>query len=497
MFEEDIPENIRVAVEAARDYWEAKIPAQQAIWIQINMSELEENIATQVDVCYYNEDSEVLRGVPTSLASQILGKELGNTDVPDGIIRLNNSLEWNCSFSSSSEDGFSVSYLCLRAISVVLGFGSGVSSEFNSEDGKEYFFFNCEVPSVFDKKIRNGNIYMSDLDEFSDELRDFVLSDNLRVKGENGEYDLYSSNPFIRGKSLVYLNEPTSLMHYELGDGDKFFTIDDITIDVLKGIGWDFGLDEGYASIKCDDIGDDGIGSAYAPHVFSLTLGNPLSCRWKFSLKNDTGNYEEVLNGENTSFVLPVISDVNNYYINTNGDLVGKIECEYVLDGKSYKAKPFSVSLELRPSIMSVQKVGKEIFGDEYTVSFEVVYRGSEMISLEVLEENSSICVSYDFYEPFIAHITTPHLQKNKVYYLTFKAINRYGSVTSDEIIYSEETTTVESVDNTLSKEDISVYSVYGEKVYSGNSNDFKESCLSPGIYLKRENKRISKVIVR
>ena len=119
------------------------------------------------------------------------------------------------------------------------------------------------------------------------------------------------------------------------------------------------------------------------------------------------------------------------------------------------------------------------------------------MISLEVLEENSSICVSYDFYEPFIAHITTPHLHKNKVYYLTFKAINRYGSVTSDEIIYSEETTTVESVDNTLSKEDISVYSVYGEKVYSGNSNDFKESCLSPGIYIKRENKRMSKVIVR
>ena len=53
VFEEDIPENIRVAVEAARDYWEAKIPAQQAIWIQINMSELEENIATQVDVEYY------------------------------------------------------------------------------------------------------------------------------------------------------------------------------------------------------------------------------------------------------------------------------------------------------------------------------------------------------------------------------------------------------------------------------------------------------------
>lgn len=105
--------------------------------------------------------------------------------------------------------------------------------------------------------------------------------------------------------------------------------------------------------------------------------------------------------------------------------------------------------------------------------------------------------MSYDFYEPFIAHITTPHLHKNKVYYLTFKAINRYGSVTSDEIIYSEETTTVESVDNTLSKEDISVYSVYGEKVYSGNSNDFKESCLSPGIYMKRENKRMSKVIVR
>lgn len=44
-------------------------------------------------------------------------------------------------------------------------------------------------------------------------------------------------------------------------------TIDNITIDVLNSLGWKYSTDNQMVQIKCDDIDDTGIASAYRSHA--------------------------------------------------------------------------------------------------------------------------------------------------------------------------------------------------------------------------------------
>ena len=491
-FDDAVPDSMRIALTAAKEYWESKIPIQQEVIICAEMASLNSDVATEV-YAGYSEDISY-QGYPTALESQLVGDVKGTIESPDGYIYINSNKQWNCSFSNNSSEGLNVYTIGLRAIAITFGFGSSIMQYFDEDDGyKEKYMFGCFLGSVFDKKVNNTINYLTDFEEDSKALKDFVLSDNLFVKGQKDEYHLYSSNPFVQSKSLVYLDEPSSLMHYDIGDGDKFFTIDDITIDILNGIGWNIQPSTDVSNIKCNNIGDDGIGSAYTSHTFSLQTSNAKGYNWKFYLKNSSGNFTLISSGTNSTLTIPEITSTNNYYINLNGDLEGRIECEYTANGKTHQANPFSVSLELKPTILSVDNVTiNKIDNELFTVSFTVQYRGADYISVGLEVENDPVLAETLFKEPFLAHVTTGRLSIHNNNWVHIRVYNKYG-----EVIRTLEflrTTDAEMIYTNLNVNEITVYSIFGEKMYSGKESDFDDKLLQQGVYIKRNNSDLSTV---
>lgn len=51
-FDESVPDSIRVALTAAKEAWEAKLPAAQEIYIQATMEPLDDGISMQTFVGY-------------------------------------------------------------------------------------------------------------------------------------------------------------------------------------------------------------------------------------------------------------------------------------------------------------------------------------------------------------------------------------------------------------------------------------------------------------
>ena len=491
-FDDAVPDSMRIALTAAKEYWESKIPIQQEVIICAEMASLDSDVATEV-YAGYSEDIGY-QGYPTALESQLVGDVKGTIESPDGYIYINSNKQWNCSFSNNSSEGLNVYTIGLRAIAIAFGFGSSIMQYFDEDDGyKEKYMFGCYLGSCFDKKIYDNEHYLVDFNEGSQELYNFVLFSKLQVRGQENIYNLYSSNPFVQSKSLVYLDEPSSLMHYNIGDGDKFFTIDDITIDILNGLGWNIQPSSDVSKIKCNNIGDDGIGSAYTSHTFSLQTSNATGYNWKFYLKNSSGNFTLISSGTNSTLTIPEITSTNNYYINLNGDLEGRIECVYTANGKTHQANPFSVSLELKPTILSVDNVTiNKIDNELFTVSFTVQYRGADYIAVGLEVENDPVLAETLFKEPFLAHVTTGRLSIHNNNWVHIRVYNKYG-----EVIRTLEflrTTDAEIIYTNLNVNEITVYSIFGEKMYSGKESDFDDKLLQPGVYIKRNNSDLSTV---
>ena len=491
-FDDAVPDSMRIALTAAKEYWESKIPIQQEVIICAEMASLDSDVATEV-YAGYSEDIGY-QGYPTALESQLVGDVKGTIESPDGYIYINSNKQWNCSFSNNSSEGLNVYTIGLRAIAIAFGFGSSIMQYFDEDDGyKEKYMFGCYLGSCFDKKIYDNEHYLVDFNEGSQELYNFVLFSKLQVRGQENIYNLYSSNPFVQSKSLVYLDEPSSLMHYNIGDGDKFFTIDDITIDILNGLGWNIQPSRDVSKIKCNNIGDDGIGSAYTSHTFSLQTSNATGYNWKFYLKNSSGNFTLISSGTNSTLTIPEITSTNNYYINLNGDLEGRIECVYTANGKTHQANPFSVSLELKPTILSVDNVTiNKIDNELFTVSFTVQYRGADYIAVGLEVENDPVLAETLFKEPFLAHVTTGRLSIHNNNWVHIRVYNKYG-----EVIRTLEflrTTDAEIIYTNLNVNEITVYSIFGEKMYSGKESDFDDKLLQPGVYIKRNNSDLSTV---
>lgn len=498
-FDESVPDSIRVALTAAKEAWEAKLPAAQEIYIQATMEPLNDGISMQTFVGYGAVSQ--FECAPCALISQHIGQSEGSLSTPDGIIVLNQNLLWNCSFSQNKSSGYNAYTAALRGIAISLGFGASVCKDY--QNTSRYIFIEG-IPSYFDKRIHNGNVYLNTMENGSLEMKDFVTSNTLLVQGKINNYHLYSTNPFVEGVSLVYLNDKTSIMHYAIGEGDKMFTIDTATLDVLNGIGWDFATQQEGAIIKCNDIASDGIGSSYSSHTFSLdNIQTANGHLWKFSLKNKEGIYEEVSNGANATFTIAPVQSTDKYYINTNGDLEGKIECQYSIGNKNYAARPFHVSLELKPSIISIDNMNR-IFTDDYYyyVNFIVHYTGAEKITLEVEEEYSTYKLIEEINEPYIAHA---HIgQFHKLYYnwITIVVTNKYGTVRHTLDFASEIPTELNDITASLENENAYILNMKGICVTQLLDSDNNKALLPKGMYIRRtidKNGRIrtQKFIVR
>ena len=482
-FDPSVPDSIRVALNAAKEAWEAKLPASQEIYINATMESLDPNISMQtyVGYCPYGE----YQGAPCALASQLIGAPQGNMEEPDSYIFLNQNLSWNCNFSSDQSPGYNVYTVALRGIAISLGFGSSVCRDY---DNPLLYIFSSGSPTYFDNNIYKDNVCLKSLQNASPDLSAFITSNALYVKGNKFKHSLYAPTTFIPGVSLIYLDDNTSLMHYAIGEGDKMLSIDANTLDILNGIGWDFAIQQVGASIKCNDISSDGIGSSYTSHTFTLDNSQGANeYEWTFSLKSQEGRYMEVSHGTNNSFTIESIQSPDKYYINTNGDLDGKIECRYTAGNKSYTAKPFYVSLELKPLILSVDNMERIPAGDfSYYLTFTVQYRGADKLQIATEEEYSSIQSIQDMHEPFIAHVKTYNLSTLRYSWITIHVRNKYGSADQTLEFAPEIPTGLEDITTSLTEENTCILNLDGISVSHVFNPEITKSILPRGVYINR-----------
>lgn len=183
-------------------------------------------------------------------------------------------------------------------------------------------------------------------------------------------------------------------------------------------------------TIKCNDISNNGSGSSYEPHIFSLDKKNEnvSNFSWRFLLKNKQGEYTQIANGNTENFTIDKVSLPDNFYININGDLEGRIECDYSLNGQRYNAVPFSFSLELKP-IISIDNISTVDTGDsEFSLSFDVKYAGADYVSVEIEEEYNTTLRNYRFDEPYIAHVKIGNITNLYYSWVTIIVSNKYGT---------------------------------------------------------------------
>lgn len=266
--------------------------------------------------------------------------------------------------------------------------------------------------------------------------------------------------------------------------------------------------------IVSDDISDDGIGSAYISHTFSLDNSQSVSSyNWKFCLKDKSGGFVLMQTGNSTVFTINPVSDTADLYINADGELEGKIECDYVENGESQMASPFDVSLELKPTIVSIKNFERHEY-DLYNfyLTFDVEYSGANSLSVEIEEDYNTAVTIQRFAQPSVAHINTGNLSTMVMTRVTIVVSNKYGSTYKTyefEPTFDPEGGNSDGdesgVDDNLwnyAPSKIELATMDGKMIFSGDEDSFNSLNLIPGIYIKREHfedgsQKTTKIIIR
>ena len=484
-FYDDMPDSIKTAVIVAKELWETKLHNKKTIYLDVTFEPLEEGTVMSTETGYLNENSNCY---PSALASQWREYRDPDTEGPDGYIGLNSDMDWNCSFSNGNNTSYNVTTMALRGIARCLGFVSSIKQL------KDSYYFYDGIPTVFDCHLYNGSSCLANMTQYSPTLSEFVTSDNVHFTTGLKNYQIFAPKQYQDGESLCYFKNTNSLMAFSLGEGNAFMNIDSSTIDILNAIGWNLPFET--LRIKCSDIDDSGIGSCYKSHSFSLQEHsiNISTYLWTFSLKNKQGKYEVISQGRNADFTISKIEKPDRYAFNSNGDLEGKVECVYFVDGKEYYAEPFHVSLEQKPLIVSVYDLTRKWDDYNFDLNFNVCYTGAENILIRIEKQYDFGMITFRVEEPFIAHVNTGQISGLYYSWVTIVASNEYGTTQKTlefPPFFDEEQpiSTPASVSPLHDKNDdfeIQVYNLQGDLMYYGHAADFDEGSLTKGLYIKR-----------
>lgn len=502
-FENNVPDSIRRAINHAKKMWERKLSDAKPVYVVAEMAPLSNEIALETAVSYCG--GELIQGCTGALASQISGNIMGAVDSPDAIITLNSDLSWNCSTENTEQTGFNVVTMALRGFARCFGFGSCLRPVEGHTNELEY---ETGFPSRFDMYILNKNgglvYYLNSTAKYA-----YLTDGRATVRGKNAKYPLYSPSPFHHGKSLVYLNLPTSLMHYDIGNSDKYISIDNATLDILNQLGWSFAISAQGNDIECTDITKNGVVSAYTQPSFSVNGSNELNIsdyNWNLSIRDKDGKYSTYLVGSEGVFTLPEIAYVDTYMIDSEGMLDAILECDYVAGGQTYSAQSRIFNIDMKPIITSVHGIvltpGEEY---TYTISFTVEYRGANKISVALREETNDNIRRYDFNQPLSVNVVTGRVDQWGKCWVEIEAKNSYGTAKRrlDFPVYSDPANATAGVNAESEDSDshITIYTLQGRVAYEGAKSDFNVGIFSPGIYIYTEqcagDMRTSKIVVR
>lgn len=492
-----MPDSMKQSIDAAIDVWESLIPTMGQFKMNFIYESVQSGNDIEVDVLYLPSDGIAY---PYSLWLTINQSPNTNNKPLAAIIKINSNCNWECGYSSSNNMSQNLTYAMLRSIGIALGFGSSVTEKTTSR-GK-FITFNTLNYSLFDNLIfSSSGTRLSDIPNigtrFNHELVSYVQPTNGEIYYAgitDDEYRLYCPTQYEFGKSLIWLDNPGSLMHYDIEPGDKEFSVDELTLELLRQIGWN--IPETYIiRIEGEDIDDSGIASAYESHTFHIS--NPSNkvlsdVNWQFSLPLVNGEYsvEKTASGT-TSFSIPAIVNPESYKVNINGDIYGEVLLTATVDGEVLTDR-YRVSLELKPKILDVAIVSKQLIESNtfYDIIFTAKYTGANYIQVAAEQEYDTIVLNKIISEPFFAHASFSRLSPFEYTWIDIFVNNKYGSDTytieippfeNERQPYSEiSKITFDDIKAT----EIKVYDVFGIHIATLNSASQLQNLMGNKIYI-------------
>lgn len=432
----EVPDSVRICAEVAADIWCSCLDNNDTIRLECHYEELDNNNDVEVEILYRPKTDIYY---PTSLYSHLWGVDFGELTNADAEIYINKKMVWDCSHNEIIvPSARNMTYAMMRAIAISLGFGSSVTKK--TIRGNEIIVFGSKSGcSIFDSFIFSSDgQYLKNINNIGNRNNPALTSFSEPKNGiyiyaltQDDKYKLYAPSSFEIYKSLTYLDNEESLMHYDLRTGTKQFRVDEVTKELLHAIGWNFKASKDI-EIVGEGINENGITSAYEGHTFSLRNnvgGTITNACWKYTLPLANGGDTIISTSENTLvFSIGSVNDESKYKININGDIYGKVSFTGSINGKVVQ-DTYNLSLELKPHINNVNIILKKESHliDYYDISFVVEYTGTNMVTVSVEEEYSSKLRSQSVYEPFLAHVYIQSITSFNYAWIDIEAENKYG----------------------------------------------------------------------
>lgn len=430
-----MPDSLKVALKIAADVWSGYLAMGDSLKLQVYYDEIQgTDIRTEI---YYMTLSALVSDVyyPLALCRKLNDGVLNNPPQYDAVIHINRNTDWCVGMNNVCSGPMkNLSYALLRSMCSTLGFGSSVQYR----DGEFVFCFGDGI-SVFDKLVfaENG-MRLENLKGMNGAvLGDFVQQDKgyLYVSEKSFNYWLYAPQQFDGYKSLKFIMTPESLMHY-MDEGVKDLVVDEITLDILRAIGWNTSYSHD-VKIVGRDIDATGISSAYQSHTFYVESGDiPMTdFHWVYKLPLVSGGYETVATSQNPEFVIPAIadSDEGKYEHTIDGDICGLIFFDGTSNGK-HVTGAYNLTLELKPRILRtdiVSIVPNQNNESYYDVTVDVYYEGCHYLHATLEEEYSPIVNALFSDTPYYVRLTFTNVDLSGLAWVHFDARNGYGSDTA------------------------------------------------------------------
>ena len=500
---ENVPDSIETAVRVAGDIWQQYLDGKTSAEIGIEYVNLDNDIETEIVYFSHNDNPEI--NYPSCLYKYLFPFEADNysddSSIPkiDAKIYINSNASWDCTFSTDANVSTNnMTYAIMRAIANALGFGSSVTEYVRRGESRIYFNLT-DGHSVFDNLIFSSDgKRMRDIPNLGRNIENTLLREFIQPIGnteiyallQSPSYRMYAPPVFEPYKSLVYLNNTNSLMHYDLNKGNKVHQVDDVTINLLREIGW-YSQGDTLVNIVSNDIGDSGIASAYSSHSFTvenLSSGTIANARWEYRLPLASGGDSLMLSATNTlSFEIPAVSDENLFVRNVNGDIYGRIIFSGEIDGIAVE-DVYTVSLELKPRIQYVTDIRKvnKFSNNYYDLYFTVCYTGDNSLTVVKEEDGDSFLRTQYVYEPFLAHVKVENVSYDYWAWVDITVKNDYGKdvytieLPAETGYYLASVTAEKADDNSLL---IDVYDISGKQVME-HVDENVLTHLSKGIYI-------------
>lgn len=423
-YDGDMPDSLKTVVGAACEVWRDYMGINDNLRLNIKYENFSD-ADVKVSVAYAKMQSDGLC-YPSALYRSITGGDL-TAGMVDAVLHINSSVAW-CTGFGNDDNPKKLLPTVIKGLGRCLGYGSSVK-----KDKRGNVFMLKSGKTIFDSLVLSEDgIRMSDLNNnMTQQLNNFTqpVCEYLYVLNKKPEYKIYAPQTFDDNVSLKYSADKNSTMYYGVSNASNLI-VDDATIDVLNGLGWKYSKSDQTLQIKCDDIDDTGVASAYSQHTFYIKTnsGAPSSYCWVASFPLKDGRYETI-NSNSERLVIPAVIDEDKYVHTLDGDIRVVISFSGMLFGKAVNCN-YSLTLELKPHILSAAISSRtpsrtDNTYNDYTI--DVRYEGSGSLDAYVEEEFSSMTKTAFSNVPYFTKVKFYDIDAYGNALFTIRVENKYG----------------------------------------------------------------------